>query len=73
MSCLPTLRQHTSSLCPSSLMSHSITLRQTRCTMLRIRFSVSPSHAHSPKDHVHEHQVPVRQYWIASRIQPLLP
>ena len=59
---LPILRPHMSSLCPSSLMSHStITRRQIRRTMLRIRFSVSHSHAHSPKDHVRAHQVPVPQ------------
>ena len=61
-SCLLILRPLTSSLCPSSLMSHSTTThQQIRCTMLPIRFSVSHSHAHSPKDHVHAHQVPVLQ------------
>ncbi len=73
-SCLPILRPHTSSLCPSSLMSHSTTIRrQIRYTMLRIKFSVSHNHARSLKVHVHAHQVPIPQYWIANQIQPLLP
>ena len=68
-SCLLISRPPTSSLCRSSPKSRRTTLWETRFMTWRPRFSVSPSHVHYPRGHIHARRVLVYPPWTASRIQ----